>query len=49
MWRTETVTPSPGQPPELAVRADIEVPERKLALTWLLRNPYPHSEPLEGS
>src|SRR5215470_10530597 len=37
IWRTETVTPAPGQPPELAVRADIEVPERKLAVTWSLR------------
>jgi hypothetical protein len=35
--RTETVTPGPGQPPELAIRADVEVPERKLAMTWSLR------------
>jgi hypothetical protein len=25
------------QPPELAIRADVEVPERKLAMTWWLR------------
>jgi hypothetical protein len=37
IWRTETVTPAPGQPSELAIRADIEVPERKLAVTWSLR------------
>jgi hypothetical protein len=37
IWRTETVTPALGQPPELAIRADIEVPERKLAVTWSLR------------
>jgi hypothetical protein len=37
IWRTETVTSGPGQPPELAIRADIEVPERKLAMTWVLR------------
>ena len=37
IWRTETVSPGPGQPPELAIRADVEVPERKLAMTWLLR------------
>src|SRR5262249_35071522 len=24
IWRTETVTPGPGQPPELAIRADVE-------------------------
>jgi hypothetical protein len=37
IWRTETVTPGPGQAPELAIRADVEVPERKLAMTWSLR------------
>jgi hypothetical protein len=37
LWRTETVSPGPGQPPELAIRADVEVPERKLAMTWSLR------------
>jgi hypothetical protein len=37
IWHTETVTPGPGQSPELAVRADIEVPERKLTVTWSLR------------
>jgi len=37
IWRTETVTPAPGQAPELAVRADIEIPERRLAVTWSLR------------
>src|SRR5207253_11095596 len=36
IWRTEMVTPAPGQPPVLAVRADVEVPERKLAMTWSL-------------
>jgi len=37
IWRTDTMTPVPGQPPELTIRADIEVPERKLAVTWSLR------------
>jgi hypothetical protein len=37
IWRTEAVTPGPGLPPELAVRADVEVPERKLAMTWSFR------------
>jgi hypothetical protein len=37
IWRTETVTPGPGQPPELAIRADVEVPERKVTMTWSLR------------
>ena len=37
IWRTAMVTAGLGQPPELAIRADIEVPERKLAVTWSLR------------
>ncbi|HET9714644.1 MAG TPA: hypothetical protein VFP60_00535 [Pseudolabrys sp.] len=37
LWRTETVSPGPGMAPELAVRADIEIPERKLRMTWSLR------------
>ena len=35
IWRTETVTRA-GQPPELAIRAEVEVP-LKLAMTWWLR------------
>ena len=27
----------PGHSPELAIRADIEIPELKLAMTWSLR------------
>jgi hypothetical protein len=37
IWRTETVSPGPGMPPELAVRADIEIPERHMTVTWSLR------------
>jgi hypothetical protein len=37
IWRTETVSPGTGQPPELAVRADIEIPDRRMTLTWSLR------------
>ncbi len=37
VWRTETVSPGPGLAPELAVRADIEVPERHMTVTWSLR------------
>ncbi|HZP69424.1 MAG TPA: hypothetical protein VFB29_05720 [Pseudolabrys sp.] len=37
LWRTETVSPGPGLSPELAIRADIEIPERKLRMTWSLR------------
>jgi len=38
LWRTEHVTPRSGQPAELAIRAYVEVPERKLAMTWSLRS-----------
>ena len=37
IWRTEVVSPAPKQSPELAIRADIDVPERKLGVTWVLR------------
>ncbi len=37
IWRTETVSPGPGLAPELAVRADVEIPDRKMAVTWSLR------------
>lgn len=37
IWRTEAVRPGPRQAPELAIRAEIEIPERALAMTWKLR------------
>ena len=37
IWRTEKVSPSLGKPPELAVRADVEIPERQIGMTWTLR------------
>ena len=37
LWRTEMRPASPGRPPELAVRGDIEVPERKMSVTLSLR------------
>jgi hypothetical protein len=37
IWRTETVSPGPGLAPELAVRADIEIPDRRMTVTWSLR------------
>jgi hypothetical protein len=37
LWRTETVSPGPGLAPELAIRADLEIPERKMRMTWSLR------------
>jgi SAM domain (Sterile alpha motif) len=37
IWRTETVSAGPGAAPELAVRADIEIPERRMTMTWSIR------------
>jgi hypothetical protein len=37
IWRTETVSPGTSQAPELAVRCDIEIPERRLAMTLSMR------------
>ena len=37
IWRTETVTAGPGQPADLAVRAEVEVPERRITMTWSFR------------
>ena len=37
VWRIETVSPGSGGAPELAVRADVEIPERKMKMTWSLR------------
>jgi hypothetical protein len=39
VWRTEETSPAAGGAPELAVRADITIPERPLAMTlWIRRN-----------
>jgi hypothetical protein len=37
VWRTETVSPGAGLAPELAIRADVEIPERRMRMTWSLR------------
>lgn len=37
VWRTETVSPGPGRPPELAIRADVEIPERKMTMSFSIR------------
>jgi hypothetical protein len=37
VWRTETVSPGTGLAPELEVRADIEIPDQHMTITWTLR------------
>ena len=37
IWRTEQVSAGPGQSADVAVRADIEIPEPKVTVKWSLR------------
>lgn len=37
VWRNETISGGPGQPADLAVRADVEIPERRINMTLTLR------------
>jgi hypothetical protein len=37
VWRTETVTRGANQVPDLVVRADIDIPERKMTMKWTLQ------------
>jgi hypothetical protein len=42
VWRTETVNPGPGRSPDVGIRIDVEIPERKLtAVITIRRNPDP--------
>ncbi len=37
VWRVDTVATAANQPPETVIRADIEIPERKMTMKWSLR------------
>jgi hypothetical protein len=37
-WRTERVKPRSGQRGDLVIRADVEIPDRKLGVTWSLES-----------
>lgn len=37
VWRTEVVSPGPGQKPNIAARADIELPAQNISIRWSLR------------
>jgi hypothetical protein len=37
VWRTDAVSPGMGKASEFAVRAEVEIPERKMSMTWTLR------------
>ncbi|WP_332118149.1 hypothetical protein [Azorhizobium caulinodans] len=36
-WKTETVSGGPGQPPDIGIRAEIQIPERKINVSFTLR------------
>jgi hypothetical protein len=37
-WRNEMVSPGPGLATELAVHADVEIPQRQMTMAWSLRH-----------
>jgi len=37
VWRTETVTGGANQPPDVVVRADVDIPDRKMTMKWTLQ------------
>jgi hypothetical protein len=37
IWRTEMVSPGAGQTPELAIKADLEIPDRRMNMTLSIR------------
>ncbi len=45
IWRTEMTQAAPGRPAELMVKADIEIPDRRMTVTWSLRRNTDQSLP----
>ena len=39
-WRTETIQAGPGRPEELAIKLDVEIPDRGFVMTWLILPQY---------
>jgi hypothetical protein len=37
VWRTDTISPGPGQAPELAIRAEFDIPERGMSASMSIR------------
>jgi hypothetical protein len=44
-WRTESSPPAAGRPAEVALRADVEIPERQIGMKWSLRRNTDKSMP----
>ncbi|HET7679747.1 MAG TPA: hypothetical protein VFK79_06385 [Xanthobacteraceae bacterium] len=45
IWRTETSSPGPGQPADLAVKAEVEIPERHMRMSFTMRRNLDQSLP----
>jgi hypothetical protein len=45
IWRTETTSPGPGQPPDVAVKAEVEIPERHMRMSFTVRRNLDQSLP----
>jgi hypothetical protein len=45
IWRTETTSPGPGQPADVAVRAEVEIPERHMRMNFIVRRNLDESLP----
>jgi hypothetical protein len=45
IWRTETTSPGPGQPPDVAVKAEVEIPERHMRMSFIVRRNLDQSMP----
>jgi hypothetical protein len=37
VWRLESIPPAAGKPPDLAIRADIQIPDQNISARWSLR------------
>jgi hypothetical protein len=45
IWRTETTSPGPGQPADVAVKAEVEIPERHMRMNFTVRRNRDESLP----
>jgi hypothetical protein len=45
IWRTEMTSPGPGQPPDVAVKAEVEIPERHMRMSFTVRRNLDQSLP----
>src|SRR5262249_55535616 len=44
-WKSETVSPGPGLPPDVVIRATVDIPDRQMKVAWSLRRNTDRSLP----